>query len=85
MKRHSELSQLGQFLTGKFPTCIAEITWDCPAKGKFILQGSIPVVCCDPETHRSKLFNSLADAKSAVESAGVQRYQLPDCSWNRPA
>lgn len=76
-------TQLGMLLTAKFPTCIGEITWDCPAKGQFLIEGSIPISCYDQERRMSKLYATLDDARKAIESAGVKRYQLPDCSWNQ--
>jgi len=69
------------------PTCVQEITWKCPAQGKFILVGSVPVECTDEYKsgftigRKSKVYDSLEEAEAAIKAAGVTKWQRPDCSW----
>lgn len=77
----SDYRTMRMFATGamKFPTCIQE----CRVKGaawfgRFSLVGSVPADLVKVS------WGTLEEARAAVEAAGVERYQLPDCSWNKP-
>jgi len=77
--------------TGRYSTAIQQINHPIhegaknPYHGHFFIVGSIPAACYDHEQGKSKIYPSLAAVSAAIESAGVERYQLPDCSWNKPA
>ncbi len=74
------------------PTVIQQVTTPGgKCYGKFFIVGSVPMECTEVRQagkglpHRaSKIYSTLADACAAVEASGVSRYQLPDCSWNKP-
>lgn len=89
MKRVSELSALSGFFSGRFSTAIQQINHPIhqgrpkPFHGCFFIVGSIPAACYDSEHGKSKIYLTLAECRKAIESAGVERYQLPDCSWNK--
>lgn len=46
------------------------IVHECPAKGKFIIVGSLPVACCRPNSNSSKIYDTAAEAVADVEAAG---------------
>jgi hypothetical protein len=48
----------------------------------FFLVGSVPSSLIESDGTK-KTWPTLAEARAAVEAAGVTRYQLPDCSWNQ--
>lgn len=74
-----------------YPTVIQKIDYPThnghpnPFHGQFFIVGSIPAACYDPERGKSKIYPTLEAIRGAIESAGVKRYQLPDCTWNIPA
>ncbi len=81
-----------RFFSHALATAIQQVTApEAQAFGKFFVVGSIPMECTELRRigkgvpHRaSKIYDTLEEARAAVEAAGVSRYQLPDCSWNKP-
>lgn len=80
---------------GRLSTAIQRIDYPIhngapnPYHGKYFIVGSIPAACYDKTRNDghggSFIYDTEADAGRAIELAGVERYQLADCSWNKPA
>lgn len=83
----TELAQVGHLLGGKFSTAIQRINYPThkgkpnPSHGKYYFVGSIPSVCYDFETGRSKKYDTEEQAIAAAIVAGATRIQRVDCSF----
>jgi hypothetical protein len=84
----SDYNELVKFMSGKLPTAIQEIKWQCKNQGKFILVGSIPVELTNirptmyDRNHRdSKVWDSEKEVIQDLLDIGKTHFQLSDCSW----
>ena len=87
------MNELAQVISAKFSTAIQRINYPIhrgqpnPAHGKYFIVGSIPAACYDQSRNDghggSMLFGSEAECAAAIEAAGVERYQLCNCAWNK--
>lgn len=81
------MNSLASFLNAKYPTCVQRINYPVhqgkpnPAHGKFFFVGSVPVACLDPETGRSRHYDTEQAAIDAAIAAGADRIQRCDCSF----
>ncbi len=81
---------LSQFLTARLSTAIQQVNYPVhngqpnPAHGKFFIVGSIPAACYDRERGGSFFYDTEGECAQAIEAAGVTRYQLANCQWNKP-
>lgn len=81
----SEFSQLGQLLSAELPTVVSQVNYPIhkgqpnPKHGKFYLSGRIPGGCVDPETNRSKFYDTEAEAIEAAQAAGARRIHDVKC------
>jgi hypothetical protein len=75
----------------KYSTAIQQINYPIhqgkpnPAHGKFFIVGSVPVACIDPDTGRSKTYDTEQQAIDAVVTAGATFVQGTDCRVVYPA
>ncbi len=85
-----ELAQAMAMLSrGRLATCIQQVRdKQARAYGKFYLVGSIPWECTKPAeraltpgARTSIIYDTLEEAQAALKAAGVEQYQMPDCSW----
>jgi hypothetical protein len=82
----SELSHAMGMFKGRFSTAIQQVNYPQGAfHRQFFIVGSIPGKCYDVDRGASKIYRTLDECRAAIEAAGVSRYQLPDCSWNKEA
>lgn len=88
-RMRSELQQVIAMGQRGYSTAIQKIDYPIhqgkpnPVHGWYFLVGSIPASLYDHDRRGSMRWPTLGEAMAAVESAGVERYQLPDCSWNK--
>lgn len=88
-----DLQALALLTSKRLPTCIQVVDYaGSPRRGQFFLVGSIPYALTEPrnvgrwnEGRGSQFWPTLEACAAALQAAGVERYQLPDCSWNKPA
>ena len=77
----SELQSAMRLLNSNFPTCIMRYP-----TGKYGIVGNIPIELTQPygglfPGRKSMVWETEKEAINALIKAGIDRFQLSDCSW----